>query len=610
MTALERAFERWRPDGLNVVTLAERIEEDKATASASAKVREGTILDALSVLARAERALGEEKHEEAIEAYDECLTKCVKGWMNGRAEYSALVAMACGMLEGDAEVAKGECRVAPYRAVAGTALSGRAVAASRVGAWSDAMRDAEAALDSAPDISITHERAGLILRSAGAETASEYEQLASTIAGRWANGLRRSATFDGDSTDELYDAGERSQEIAMKCIDADDWIRARQSMLHGAGVLFSKRDNERIYRDRVLFLERAKSMYVAKAVDLPEETAHTTWLDNAFVLAGFDSLSDVEKSNVCLTIGNIFTWVGNFAGASELYSCGINVVMSVDDADSFDDLEQSLKSNRVLSQLRDRQDVKAWKNVRKLMVEPNREEFAVGFLRLAEVALTRKEWGTAEQSFRIAEKLDPAMRVRHKVKAAQRMDLENKQPIVDVEQLEELDKIQVGEAMEFSETPRFTTASKQNSLTDKSNPEQVSQAAQEIVNELQETPSSPENDDGTDTQSKIFTGRGTRSLRIGEIMRDLDGEATPKRRKRSKMRLETCSCTEVFSFLNWGSIDANSRKSSEEEEIFLAALLDPLPDDLVAEQADDMDVDVAAPTPAPIDDEKSTRRRR
>lgn len=609
MTALERAFERWRTDGLNVVTLAERIEGDKGTASASAKVREGTILDALSALARAERALGAEKHEEAIEAYDECLSKCVKGWMNGRAEYSALVAMACGMSEGDASAARGECRVAPYRAVAGTALSGRAVASSRAGAWSDALRDAEAALDSAPDISITHERAGLILQRAGADTASEYDQFASKIAGKRTSNLRRSNTFDGDSTDELYDAGERSHESALKCIDAEEWIRARQSMLHGAGVLFAKRDNERIYRDRVSFLERAKSIYVAKAADLPEETVQTTWLDNAFVLAGFDNLSDAEKSNVCLTIGNIFTWVGNFAGASELYSCGINVVMTADDAGSFDDLEQTLKSNRVLSQLRDRQHVKAWKNVRKFMVEPNREKFAVGFLRLAEVALTRKEWGTAEQSFRIAEKLDPAMRVRHKVKASRRMELENKQPIVDVEQLEELDKIQVGEAMEFSETPRFTATSKQNSLTDKSNPEQVSQAAQEMVDELQERLSSPELADGEDSQSKIFSGLGTRSLRIEEIMRDLDGEASPKRPKRSKMRLETCSCTEVFSFLNWRSIDASSRKSSEEEEIFLAALLDPVP---VSEQADDMDVDVdiEARTPAPIDDEKSTRRRR
>ena len=34
------------------------------------------------------------------------------------------------------------------------------MASSRAGAWSDALRDAEAALDSAPDISITHERAG------------------------------------------------------------------------------------------------------------------------------------------------------------------------------------------------------------------------------------------------------------------------------------------------------------------------------------------------------------------------------------------------------------------------------------------------------------------
>ena len=201
------------------------------------------------------------------------------------------------------------------------------------------------------------------------------------------------------------------------------------------------------------------------------------------------------------------------------------------------------------------------------------------------------------------------MRVRHKVKASRRMELENKQPIVDVEQLEELDKIQVGEAMEFSETPRFTATSKQNSLTDKSNPEQVSQAAQEIVDELQERLSSPELADGEDSQSKIFSGLGTRSLRIEEIMRDLDGEASPKRPKRSKMRLETCSCTEVFSFLNWRSIDASSRKSSEEEEIFLAALLDPVP---VSEQADDMDVDVdiEARTPAPIDDEKPTRRRR
>ena len=77
MTALERAFERWLTDGLNVVTLAERIEGDKGTASASAKVREGTILDALSALARAERALGAEKHEEAIEAYDECLLSLI-----------------------------------------------------------------------------------------------------------------------------------------------------------------------------------------------------------------------------------------------------------------------------------------------------------------------------------------------------------------------------------------------------------------------------------------------------------------------------------------------------------------------------------------------------
>ena len=356
MTALERAFERWRTDGLNVVTLAERIEGDKGTASASAKVRGGD--DSRRALGVGSRraALGAEKHEEAIEAYDECLSKCVKGWMNGRAEYSALVAMACGMSEGTRRRREGECRVAPYRAVAGTALSGRAVASSRAGAWSDALRDAEAALDSAPDISITHERARLILQRAGRGSGVEYDQFASKIAGKRTSNLRRSNTFDGDSTDELYDAGERSHESALKCIDAEEWIRARQSMLHGAGVLFAKRDNERIYRDRVSFLERAKSIYVAKAADLPEETVQTTWLDNAFVLAGFDNLSDAEKSNVCLTIGNIFTWVGNFAGASELYSCGINVVMTADDAGSFDDLEQTLKSNRVLSQLSDRQD--------------------------------------------------------------------------------------------------------------------------------------------------------------------------------------------------------------------------------------------------------------
>lgn len=641
MSALERAFERARALNVDLVGLAARIERDGSGATASASAREGTLLDALDALARGERALGEGDHDRAVTAYDECLKKCVKAWMNGRAEVSALVANACGMLEGGTTAKRGECAVVAYRACAGTALSGRAVARLRSGRWCEALRDAEAALDCAPDGAKMHERMGIVLKEteAAGDLAEEYAKTAETLKGKQMNGSIRSEDFEGDSADELTAVTARPS--ASKCIEEEDWVRARQSMLYGSGVLFAGRDDERMYRDRILFLERAKTIFVMKNMESqkastsPEADAgadekqvdqsKVTWLDNAFLLAGFDNLSAYDRSCVCLTIGNVFSWVGHFGGASELYSCGLNVIAnSAEDevSDALDALEPILATNRVLCQLRNDQSTKAWKNVRKLMRDSKLREFAAGFLRIAEVACSRQEWDTAEQSFRIAGRLGAEFQVRHKVVMSRRTALDAKPAMVDVEQLEELDKVQEGTAMEFEETPRFATTPKQNSLNDKSMPEDFHEAAKEIVHDLQEAHSPATSRDSHSSQSKIFTSQGgARSFRLNEVLQDLDGAMSPTRKKR-KTRADACSCTEVFSFLGWGSLDI--KKSSADEDIFLAALLEAPPSDAAnaQEAVDKMDIDdvdldalVEATTPAPVEVEgthkaPTTRRSR
>ena len=92
-----------------------------------------------------------------------------------------------------------------------------------------------------------------------------------------------------------------------------------------------------------------------------------------------------------------------------------------------------------------------------------------------------------------------------------------------------------------------------------------------------------------------------------EVLNDLDGGATKSRKR--KTRANSCSCTEMFSFLGWGSLDV--RESSAEEEVFLASLLDPLPPPMANDDADDMDLDsiIEAATPAPIEVEESPQKR-
>lgn len=615
MTSVERQFERWRAQKMDVLGLSEKLAMESA-ASTSGGAMEGTLAEALKTLHRAERLRTSEAYDKARETYDACLREICNAWMNGTAETSALVASACGMLEG-AEATRGACAVVAYRAAAGAALSGRALVAGRTGDWVAALRDAEAAIDCAPDYALTHARLGDILRETqvAGDAAVEYEKFAEALKGKRMNGLSRSSDFAGDSADELQRVAS-----AHKCIEDEDWVRARRSMLYGAGVLFAERDDERIYRDRLLFLERAKTIFVmnnanetSKSSSDPKARGNGTgtWLDNAFSLAEFDNLSAYDRAHVCLTLGNIFGWIGDFAGASELYSCALSVISNTemsDASEALDDLQPVLEANRVLCQYRNNQTTKAWRNVRKLMAVEQRKTFAPGFLRVAEIACSKKGWESAEQSFRIAGRLDASFQVRHKVLLSQRAALQDKPAVVDVEQFEELDKIQEGTEMDFSETPRFAQTSKQNSLNDKSVEEHYALAAEEIINELQD-PNSPDSHDTTEStpHSKIFTGRTTRSLRMTEVLNDLDGGATKSRKR--KTRTNSCSCTEMFSFLGWGSLDV--RESSAEEEVFLASLLDPLPPPMANDDADDMDLDsiIEAATPAPIEVEESPQKR-
>lgn len=611
MSSVERRFERYRSLNVDLVTLASRVDEDWTSTHPPGSGLERTLAAALRSLAAGERALERGEDARAIEAYDACLKQSVDAWMNGTAESSALVASACGMLE-DARASRGGCATVAYRAVAGTALSGRALAHARMGRWSVALRDGESAIDSAPDAALAHARLGEILRltEAAGDVAGEYAKFAEALKDTRMNGLRRSNDFMGDSVEDLPSTSSRVS--ASKCIEEEDWVHARTSMLFGAGTLFAGRDDERIYRDRMLFLERAKTIFVAKSNESKasntEESAKSsgTWLDNAFLLAGFDNMSAYDRAHVCLTIGNIFSWVGHFSGASELYSCGLSVIVNTEltiSPEPLDDLQPVLEVNRVLSQYRGDQITKAWKNVRKLMMDSKRENFAPGFLRIAEIASAKSEWESAEQSFRIAGRLDAALQVRHKVVLAQRAAMDARPAMVDIEQLEELDKLQEGTEMDFTETPRFAETAKQNSLTDKSAPEHFTQAAADIVNELQEA-QSPESQDSQSSQSKVFTGVGSRSLCLTDVMRDLDGAVSPGRRKR-KTRSNSCSCAEVFSFLGWGSLEV--RESSAEEELFLAALLEATPG-LADDDGMDLDEIIEAATPAPIEVQEAASR--
>lgn len=576
-----------------------------------------SLLSACEELSIAEDALNAaEDFNAAIQSYDSCLRRCGEAWMDGSAEHSGLVARACGLRRGDGAEAtqdRGECAVSAYRCVVAVALSGRAVCWMKNGDWVSAVRDAEAAVDAAPELDLAHERASEVLRETGAagDLADEYARNAVMLAGRKPKTTptqRNGDVFTGDSADELAAKGTEVSAAMKTCVDEEDWTRARTLMLYGGGCSYGNNDEKSAYRDRILFLERAKTIFVKKCLAEKGETETkkkpsedgVTWLDSALVLAGFDNLSALDKTTVLLNIGNIFAWVGDFSGATELYTCGLSVIAENaedespnDDERALEDLAPALEANRVLCQLRGNQEERAWKHVRKLMTDRKRHNFAIGFLRVAEVSCARKEWEMAEQSYRIAARLDANLQVRHKIVLARRAGVEAKPALVDLEQLEELDKVQAGNAAEFARTPRFYK--RQTSLTDASAPQQFDEAAEELVQDLKTMSSGSFEAEASTSLSRVFTGQ--------------PGSARPSGRRKRKSRDEVCSCSGVFSFLGWGSTEI--RPASAEEEIFLANLLEQPPgDDL---DIDGMDIDqlVEATTPAPqevIDGEFATTK--
>jgi len=664
--AIERMFDRWVqeasvvvPGGANASSVsvmshdAARLAEKIALATPkeaalSPTSVEGTIVHALRALGDAEKLRMEKKYVESIEGYGRALARNAEAWMNAGDELSALVASQCGLVTTTSSSSSSSvdeksksssssspsnavshagkrgrtCSVAAYRACSATALSGRALSKMALGSWSEAIRDCEAAIDAAPDYALVHERFAEVLTAteAAGDLARAYadnaralrELLDETAQTSAAAGMKRPASFEGDSADESSVALATSRALA-KTMAAGEWVHARRMALYGGGVMFASTDSddvERMYEDRVLFLERAKVIFMRKYAEIRAATATSSasakttvdanlasWLDNAFALAGFDDMSAYERANVCLSIGNIFSWVGDFSGAAELFSCGIQVVVnSQDDSAALDELEPILEHNRALCQLRAGNFAKAQKNVRKLMRGEKCKEFACGFLRIAEVACVREEWDMAEQSYRIASRFGAELQVRHKIVLTQRAALENKPALVDVEQLEELDKIQDGKEAEFAETPRFANGGeaasafskppsfrKQNSLTDvDDDPLLFAEATQELLDEL-------ENGDGCGTPdsqssaeaSKLFSGGGARSLKLSDVMADLAGASSPRRglRKR-KARDEACSCAEMFNYFGWGSMDASeARANSVEDEVFLATLLTDVDDD-------------------------------
>jgi tetratricopeptide (TPR) repeat protein len=636
-STLERSFERWRVKTTNegqnitVVNVGAWVRESSFastssnTSSSSGNNRAASIslLSACEELSIAEDALNAgEDFNAAIESYDSCLRRCGEAWMHGSVEHSGLVARACGLTRGDGAEAtqdRGECAVSAYRCVVAVALSGRAVCWMKNGDWVSAVRDAEAAVDAAPELDLAHERASEVLRETGAagDLADEYARNAAMLAGRKPKTTptakqRNGGAFTGDSADELAVKGTEVSAAMKKCVDEEDWTRARTLMLYGGGCSYGNNDEESAYRDRIVFLERAKTIFVKKRLAEKGETETkkkpsedgVTWLDSALVLAGFDNLSALDKTTVLLNIGNIFAWVGDFSGATELYTCGLSVIAENaedespnDDERALDDLAPALEANRVLCQLRGNQEERAWKHVRKLMTDRTRHDFAIGFLRVAEVSCARKEWEMAEQSYRIAARLDANLQVRHKIVLARRAGVEAKPALVDLEQLEELDKVQAGNAAEFARTPRFYK--RQTSLTDASAPQQFDEAAEELVQDLKTMSSGSFEADAAASLSRVFTGQ--------------PGSARPSGRRKRKSRDEACSCSGVFSFLGWGSTEI--RPASAEEEIFLANLLEQPPgdDDLDLDGLDGMDIDqlVEATTPAPqevIDGEFTTTK--
>ena len=615
-STLERNFERWRvkttDDGRNVTvvdvgawvressfasTSKQNRSQNRATTSSA------SLLSACEELSIAEDALRSGTDVDgAIESYDSCLRRCGEAWMHGSAEHSGLVARACGLRRGDGSEPtqdRGECVVSAYRCVVSVALSGRAVCWMKNGEWVKAIRDAEAAVDAAPELDLAHERASEVLRETGSagDLADEYARSAAALAGRKPKSQTQpEGKFNGDSADELAARGMEVSASVKKCVDEEEWVRARTLMLYGGGCSYgnkSDNDEEIAYRDRIMFLERAKTIFVKKrlAEKVEEETKPSedgvTWLDSALVLAGFDNLSALDKTTVLLNIGNIFAWVGDFSGATELFTCGLSVIAENAEVESpseeeraFDDLALALEANRVLCQLRGNKEEMAWKQVRKLMTDRKRHDFAIGFLRVAEVSCARKEWEMAEQSYRIAARLDANLQVRHKIVLARRTGVEAKPALVDLEQLEELDKVQAGNEAEFARTPTFYK--RQTSLTDASAPQQFDEAAKEIVQDLQ-TMSSDSFEADVMPSSKVFNGQ--------------PGSTRPSGRRKRKSRDEVCSCSGILGFLGWGSTEI--RPASAEEEIFLAKLLEqPSVDDL---DLDAMDIDqlVEATTPAP-----------
>lgn len=329
-----------------------------------------------------------------------------------------------------------------------------------------AMMDAEAGVDSAPELAETHLRLGAVYEAAGGNEPSlrAYQRAAqldpkSVAVARGLERMRNTVvtplgatptgatpTLGPDGTPKLNGGGgskggkvfEMSLEqmdkeweaIGLDCVKSQEWYNLRRKACpHGVLVAIvdavENNDAMKAWKDEQLtendisteeytekehFAERAMSLFAKKrheGLPIPQDS---TWLDLAFEAVNIDSLTPLEQAKICLCMANIFCWCGDFVGADELYTFALEMEDMNGTDTSLAAWRPAMLANRALARMRVGNSSAAAVDAETALKEAG-PRWGIGLARMGQVMCYMNEWAKAAQTFSIAreravEKLD------------------------------------------------------------------------------------------------------------------------------------------------------------------------------------------------------------
>ena len=396
----------------------------------------------------------------------QALGDCVLSWNEAKVITSIQVAKGLRLEIRRNEADTSSVLVAAHRRIVGEIISSQSESRLALGQIWLAMMDAEAGVDSAPELAETHLRLGAVYEAAGGNEPSlrAYQRAAqldpkSVAVARGLERMRNTVvtplgitptgatpTLGPNGTPKLNGGGgskggkvfEMSLEqmdkeweaIGLDCVKSQEWYNLRRKACpHGVLVAIvdavENNDAMKAWKDEQLtenditteeytekehFAERAMSLFAKKrheGLPIPQDS---TWLDLAFEAVNIDSLTPLEQAKICLCMANIFCWCGDFAGADELYTFALEME-DMNGADtSLAAWRPAMLANRALARMRVGNSSAAAVDAETALKEGG-PRWGIGLARMGQVMCYMNEWAKAAQTFSIAreravEKLD------------------------------------------------------------------------------------------------------------------------------------------------------------------------------------------------------------